>query len=104
MIGLIDTAVVYTPDPTTGDYTIVDNPSLPCRLAIVTVTGEITGPGRAELVDERRLLWGPGYEMPATAQVEVDGRRWNVEVGSAAAIRGVSGSVEYRRARVVEAV
>jgi hypothetical protein len=109
MIGFDQTATVYTPDPTTGAYTVVDKTGLSCRLAVVTVTGADPGPGRVELVDERRLLWEPGYAMPAEAQVEITshglaGRKWNVQVGSVAAIRGPSGSVAYHRARVVEAV
>jgi hypothetical protein len=104
MIGLIDTAVVYTPDPTSGDFTVVDNPSLPCRLAIVTVTGTDTGPGRVELVQERRLLWGPNYIMPAAARIVVNNEAWTIEAGSYADVRGPSGAVHYRRARIVRAV
>ncbi|HLE13524.1 MAG TPA: hypothetical protein VI776_02165 [Anaerolineales bacterium] len=104
MIGLIDMAIVYTPDPTTGAYTVVDKASLPCRLAVVAVAGVDPGPGRVELVDERRLLWGPDYAMPITAQVEIEGARWNVEAGSLAAVRGPDGSIAYRRAKVIKAV
>lgn len=104
MIGLIDRGIVYTPDPTTGEYSVVDNPALPCRLTIVTVVGESSGPNRTELIDERRLLWGNQYVMPEIAQVEINSKRWNCEAGSFADVRGPSGIVQYRRCKVVRAL
>lgn len=104
MIGLIDVARVYTPDPTTGNYTVLAKSDLACRLTLVSAMSVDSGPGRAELVDERRLLWEPSYVLPDTAQVEVSGLRYNVQPGTLAAVRDPSGAVEYRRAKVVKAV
>lgn len=104
MIGLIDLATVYTPDPVTGEYTVLDRDNLACRLALVnTVSGDV-GPGRAELASTRRLIWDPSYEMPDASQVEIGDRRWNIQEGSQAAVRGPNGAIVYRRAEVMRAV
>ncbi len=102
MIGLVDTAVVYT--PTATGYTDVANAALPCRLALVATDTAATGQDRTELASTRRLLWGPDYLMPENAQIEVDGERWNVRPGTLAAVRGPSGNVVYRRCEVTRAV
>ena len=52
----------------------------------------------------RRLLWQEDYTMPETAQVEVDGKRWNVLAGTFGKLRGPSGAVVYRRCEVVSAL
>ena len=103
MIGLIDSAAVYTADAT-GAFTVVVLAALPCRLALVSSDSGPTGDARSELASRRRLLWGPDYAMPEAVQLEVAGEKWNVEAGTLAAVRGVNGSVVYRRAEVVRAV
>lgn len=100
MIGLIDSATIYTPDPTTGAYSVVAMTGLACRLALAT-TPVAPDPDRAEVNQTRRLLWGPSYLLPETAQVEVAGERWNVRPGTLDAVRGPSGAVAYRRCDVV---
>lgn len=102
-IGLDQTCTVYTPDPTTGEYTVTATAGLACRLALVGGTGDM-GPSRSEIPGARRLMWGPDYVMPETAQVAVDGERWNIQAGTLAAPRDLSGSVVYRRAEVTRAV
>lgn len=96
-----DTAVVYTPDPTTGALTVVANSALRGRLAVVTITS--SGPNRAELVSARRWLWQGSYEIPNNAQLLVGTERWNVAANSQAAERGLSGQVIIRRADVERA-
>lgn len=102
-IGLDQTCTVYTPDPTTGAYTVTATSGLACRLALASVSGDM-GPSRSEAAGTRRLLWGADYTMPETAQVEVDGERWNIQAGTLAAPRDLSGAVVYRRAEVTRAV
>lgn len=102
MIGLIDVATVYTPDPATGAHTVVAFAGLACRLALAT-TPVAPDPAREETNQTRRLLWEPGYVMPAAAQVAVGGERWNVRPGTVDAVRGPGGAVDYRRCDVVRA-
>ncbi len=101
MIGLIDTAVVYVPGAT-GNFDLVDNAALACRMALVTIQTAIGGP-RAELTSARRLLWDPAYVMPETAQILVNGERWNALPGTFAAPRGPGGAVQYRRCELSRA-
>lgn len=101
--GFDQLADVYTPDPTTGAYTVTATSALACRLALLSPSGDM-GPSRSEAAGTRRLLWGADYVMPETAQVEVDGERWNIQAGTLAAPRDLSGSVAYRRAEVTRAV
>jgi hypothetical protein len=102
-IGLDQTCTVYTPSVSTGEYTVVATSGLSCRLALIGTTGDM-GPSRTEIPGARRLMWGPDYLMPETAQVEIDGERWNIQAGTLAAPRDLSGSVVYRRAEVTKAV
>lgn len=97
-----DTAVVYTPNPSTGVFDVVDQAALRGRLAVVTITTGMGGE-RAELASARRWLWPPGYTLPETAQLAIDGVRWNVQAGSVAAERGPGGQVIIQRADVVRA-
>lgn len=102
LVGYDQRATVYTPDPTTGAYTVVAATGVACRLALVTVGGEPSDE-RAEIDAARRLLWGPTTTIAETAQIEVAGGRWNIRPGTLAAVRGPSGSVVYQRYEVVRA-
>jgi hypothetical protein len=73
---------------------------LRCRLAHVQIQPARTAPDRAELAAMRTLIWEPGYVLPETAQVEVEGIRWNPVAGTFGAMRGPTGAVAYRRADV----
>lgn len=101
MFGLDQTATVYTPNGTTGDFTVVVQASLICRLAYIEQGGSGIGAEREPIGQRRRLLWEADYTMPETAQVEIDSQRWNVLAGTVGAIRGVNGAVVYRRCEVV---
>lgn len=102
-IGLDKTATVYTPDPTTGAYTVVAKTGLAVRLALTSVSGDM-GPSRAEATGARRLLWRPDYMMPETAQLEINGQRWNVVAGSLAEPTDLTRSEVYHRCEVMRAV
>lgn len=105
MFGLNKTAVVYTPSVSTGEYTVVANASLPCRLAFVEQGGSSVGGERGDIGSKRRLLWEETYAMPDNAQVEIDGQRWSVREGTYGAITGPDGAtVVYRRCEVVIAL
>lgn len=103
MIGLNQTAIVYTPNPTTGAYDVVAQAGLKCRLVHASISTDM-GPARSEQTGARRLLWGPAYVMPETAQILVGAERWNVVAGTLATIRGLNGAVFYRRCEVTKAV
>ncbi len=106
MIGLIDTATIYTPHGTTGVYSVLAQADLSCRLAVINVEAGRTEAGidRGELLADRRFLWDPAYDMPENVQIDIDGTRWNPVPGTFAAVRGPGGAVEYRRCSVVRAV
>lgn len=76
------TCDVYTPDPTSKLFTVLDRSALPCRLAHNrTGAGEATAV-RTEAMATRRLIWPHDYAMPAYAEVESDGVRWHVVAGT----------------------
>lgn len=104
MFGLDQTATVYTPNETDGDFTTTAKSGLACRLAYIQQGGTDIGGEREDLGSRRRLLWAEDYTMPTTAQIDVDGDRFNVLPGTYGEIRGVSGAVVYRRCEVVSAL
>lgn len=104
MHGLNKTASVYTPHATTGAYTVLAKSGLRCRLAIRgrVQPGVDASEERAELVGSRRLLWDEAYAMPETAQVEIDGQRWNVQAGTVDVLTGLDETVIYRRCDLIK--
>jgi len=103
--GFIDTARVYAPDPTTGDYTTLINANLICVLAVGGGKYEgVSAKDRAELAAWRKLLWDPAYDMPENAQIEVDGVRYNAVAGSFVAFKIAANSIIYRRGDFVRAL
>jgi hypothetical protein len=104
MFGLVHTAVVSLPNFIDGDYTLVDNAALPCRLTLVPPEDGKDAHERAELAAMRRLLWGPDYTMPENARVNVNGYDWLVVAGSFAAVGGVSGAIVYNRCELTRAL
>lgn len=101
MVGLDQTASVYTPHSTTGDFTVLAKSGLVCRLAYMQQGPNETANDREDVSQRRRLLWEEAYTMPETAQVEVSGERWNVIAGSLGSLRGPGGTVVYRRCEVI---
>jgi hypothetical protein len=99
MLGLDQTAVVYTEHATTGLYSVVAKTGLKVRLA--HIRGGETAGDRAELSATRNMLFEPDYVMPETAQVEVDGIRWQPKPGTFEALRDWNSNIVYRRADVV---
>lgn len=104
MFGLIDTAAVYTPNGTDGDFTVLARSGLACRLAYIQQGGSDIGGEREDLGSRRRLLWEADYTMPDTARVVVAGESWHVVAGTFGAMRGPRGEVVYRRCEVVRAI
>jgi hypothetical protein len=104
VLGLIQTATVYTENPTTGIFDVVAKTGLPCRLAHIDRQPAATAPDRAEFAAMRNMLWEPGYVLPETAQVDVEGVRWNPVAGTFGAMKGPSGAVTYRRCDVRRAL
>ena len=101
MIGLDQTASVYTPDGTDGSYTVLATSSLQCRLTHNTTVQKEPAEERAEVAHQRRLLWDPDYTMPSNCEVLVAGQRWSVQPETIEAIRGANSAVVYNRATVV---
>lgn len=105
MLGTDQLATVYTPG-SGGDYTVTARSNLACRLALVSAESAAGGAERAELLRMRRLLWDVDYALPDDCQVEVDGQRWNPQVGTQAAVYlglGVARTFHHRHCDVVEA-
>lgn len=103
MVGLDQTANVYTPG-SNGDFTVLAKSGLACRLSYIQQGGSDIGGEREDIGSRRRLLWHEAYTMPDTAQVLVDGERWNVLAGTFGAPRGPDSQVVYRRCEVVRAL
>jgi hypothetical protein len=104
MFGLDQTANVYIPNEMDGNFTQLAKSGLVCRLAYIQEGGTTIGGEREDIGSRRRLLWDEVYTMPETAQVEVDGERWNVSPGTYGALRGPDSSVVYRRCEVVRVI
>lgn len=97
-------ADIYTEDPATGAFTVLDESDLPVRLAIIGAKGANSAAERAEMVAMRRLVWGPDYAMPTRAQVAIDSERWNPVLGSfTAPLWPPSGEVIYRGCDLIRA-
>lgn len=102
IMGLNTTAVVYTAD-SDGDYTVVANAALVCRLTNKGRMGDGDGGNeRAEDSQNRRLIWQADYAMPDNAQVLANGVRWNVVAESFAEMKGLGTTVMYRRCDLIE--
>ncbi len=107
MIGLDQLMSVYIPNTTNGDYTTLVASDIPCRLVTIGVRlGTdlvVESMMRAEDAGRRRLLWGPDYAMSELSQVAVEGKKWDITMGSLVAIRGPDSNVVYNRVEVIEA-
>ncbi len=101
MMGLDQSADVYTPAGGDGDYTVSTKTGLACRLAYIQQGPNEIGEEREDTGQRRRLLWQEAYTMPEDAQIEVDSVRWNVLYGTLGVVRGPDSSVVYRRCEVV---
>lgn len=99
---LVQRATVYT-SGSTGIFDVVARSDLPVKLAKVSTEG--AGTARAELLARRRLIWGPDYDMPPNAQVEVGGHRWNFDGGDQAigTYGDFGGTARYKASDVVRA-
>lgn len=104
MMGLNAGVVVYTPNGTDGNYTVLAH-TLTCRLAIKPPATVEPGGERVEQIERRVLLWDEAYEMPIRARVKDDnGVYWEVVPGSYAPMTGLGSEVVYRRCEVVKVV
>ena len=108
MLGFDQTATVYTPNGTDGDFTVTAKTGLACRLAHLSQAAQSPAEERSDPAGRRRLLWDAAYTMPEPAQVVVagdsGGDRWSIEAQTVEAIRGPYGAVVYRRAAVVRVI
>lgn len=101
-IGLDQTASVYVPNGTDGDFDSLSKSGLACRLAYVTTSGGGVADERVEASHMRRLLWGADYTMPDQARVVIGGETWQVEPETVEAVRGPGGTTAYHRATCVK--
>lgn len=104
MYGLDQSATVYTPHATTGDYTVTAKTGLACRLAFAASNRPGDLGERADVGERRRLLWAETYTMPEAARVTIGGKNYNVIPGTVGAIRGPAGAVTYYRCDVEAAL
>ena len=100
---LTNTASVYG-RAANGQYTVLLTSGLACRLLHLNSDGAPSGAGRTEFAARRKFVWDAAYTMPAFAQIEVDGLRWNPVANSAfETMRWVDGTALYRRVDVIRA-
>ena len=86
------------------DFATVIKSGLRCTLQHISTAGASSGVDRAELMQQRLLLFDPSYDMPEESQVELDGVRWQSQRGTFALLeRRLDGTPAYRRALVVRA-
>lgn len=105
MIGLIDTATVYTEDAN-GVFTVVAADGLRCRRAHVNSQPATSGAERADLAAIRNLIWQPDVYLPEHCQIRFSDSPeiWNPVGGSFKALSGPSGALTYRCCDIVRAV
>jgi hypothetical protein len=94
--GLDETMTVYTEDPTTGLYTVVDASGVRCRLFHEARQPAATGLDRAELGAIRNLHYDPSYTLPDGAQILSGGQRWNCLHGTDGKVRLFGDSIQKR--------
>lgn len=104
MFGLSMLATVSAPDPTTGDYSVVVNPALACRLTLVSPEDGKDSHDRAELAAMRRLLWGPETALAENVRFTINGENWSPVAGSFALVTGLGAQPVYRRCELVRAL
>jgi len=102
MLGLIGRANIYAPNPR-GRSTVLIKTGLRCRRTQVDRRGGATGAQRAELAALRNFLWQSDYIMPASAQIEMDGLRWNIVPNTIGAPTGPAGTVHHRHCDIIRA-
>lgn len=104
--GLIQTAEVFTEDPTTGAFTVVANASLACRMGHYGSSGTDRLPppfltfSRGELDNLFVLIWGPAYTMPERCQLLISSVRWNPIVGSFLPMYDLNGGPAFNRCAI----
>lgn len=98
--GLNATCTVYT-QGASGRHDTLARSGLACRF--VPLGGGQTIPDRAANAEGRKLLFDPGYTMPANAQIERDGERWNVLNSSLLARTSPFGGIHHNSALLVRA-
>ena len=94
-------ATVYGPVAGTGRYTNVLKTYLPCRLVLINTMSPQSGGARTELMAARDFYWDPAWTMPETAQVVVDGVRWQIQAGTIQPMRAGSSAVLLYRCSVI---
>lgn len=73
---------VFTEDPTTGAFTVLNQAAVPCHLFHVARQPAATAADRAELAALRNLHYSASYTLPNGAQILSGGVRWNTLHGT----------------------
>jgi hypothetical protein len=100
MIGLVDRAIVYTENPATGTYDVVDKSNLRCRLEHIGGGTSVTE--RAQLSEIRHLVFEIAYQMPEDCEILIGDTRWNPIAGTFARFRGSNSRKEIKACDVQE--
>jgi hypothetical protein len=103
---LTQTAAVYG-RAANGQFTVLLTSGLACRLLHLNTDDAPSGSARSELAARRRFVWDAAYvfpALPAQAQIEVDGLRWNpVNTNAIETIRWTDGTACYKRVDCIRA-
>lgn len=92
---------VYSANPTTGRFNVLQKAGLACRLIHVDLRFATSTAARAELMEIRDLLFDGSYTMPEQCQVDIGGVRFQPEAGTFEALRDWNSVVAYRKCQVV---
>lgn len=95
-----DRANVYGAD-NTGRYTLLLKENLKC--AVEHISGGTTANDRQDMLRIRRFRFDARYFMPDyDVQIEVHGKRWNIQSGTLASVPGPFGGNFERACDIVE--
>jgi hypothetical protein len=88
MLGLVDRAIVYTENPTTGIYDVALFQNVRCRLEHIGGGNSVAE--RAEFSEMRHLVFEISYDMPEDCEILIAGTRYNPVAGTFARLRGTN--------------
>ena len=100
-----DTATVYT-RAANGQFTVVHEADLACRVDPIDLGGAPTGGARSELAARRAMQYPADYTLPTGSQVLAEGLRWNpinVNAPQPAVRDPITGAVEAYQVELVRA-
>lgn len=101
MPRLFQRATVYTENPATGDFDVLDRADLRCRSTHVGLGNTLQG--RQDMARIRRFYFDGSYVLPSDCHIEIDGKRWRPTV-DVRTIDGTGGTLRDKAVDITEVI